>query len=353
MSIFTKKIKTMKKILVTGGLGYIGSHTIIFLLEKGYIPVVIDNLSNSHIEIKDNIEKISNKQLSFYNVDLLETNSCINLLKNEGEFVGAIHFAALKSVSESFEKPDEYYRNNVQGVESLLKIMQELKIKNLIFSSSCAVYGNVSQFPVNEKSLSIEPLTPYGVTKKRGEELILNYSKIHDLSSIALRYFNPIGAHESGMIGEYPIGKPHNLMPFITQTAIGDRECLEVFGDNYDTKDGSCVRDYIHVTDLAEIHILALEYIISNPISYNNFFNVGTGKGVSTFELIETFEKINKVKIPKKISSKRKGDIPMVYADATKAMDFFKWKPKKTVEDAVKSAWKWEQFKKFNMQIDN
>ena len=331
----------MKKILVTGGLGYIGSHTVVELQAEGYDVLVVDNLSNSKEEVKARIEDISGQSLELQIADVNDTNALESLF-NKHQFDGVIHFAAHKAVGESVEHPVMYYQNNVSGLISLLGTMEKYGVSNLIFSSSCTVYGASTDLPVTESTQIQKAESPYGTTKILGEEIINDFAKHKGFKSILLRYFNPVGAHPSAKIGELPLGVPNNLIPYITQTAAGIREKLTVFGDDYNTEDGTCVRDYIHVVDLAKAHVKALSYC--DKMSQNvDVFNVGTGKGNTVLEVINTFEKVNGVKLNYTIGSRRGGDIEQIYADTTKVNNLLGWSAKYDIGDMMKHAWAWQQ----------
>ena len=332
------------KILVTGGLGYIGSHVSVLLLEKGYQVVIVDNLDNSSISVLDHIKKITNLSPVFEKLDVRNYDQMEFLFSKHKDFSGVIHFAAYKAVGESVEDPLKYYDNNVLGFITLFNLIKERKIP-LIFSSSATIYGDADLVPIKENAPFKEAFSPYGKTKQICEDIIRDIT-ISDSSikSVILRYFNPIGAHSSSLIGELPNGEPQNLIPFITQTLIGKRNQLMVFGNDYATKDGTCIRDYIHVMDLAEAHIKSLEYI-SDSKNENNFevFNIGTGKGYSVLEIINVFEKVAKKKIKYTISSRRKGDVAVSYADCSKAREILKWTSKFSLEDSISSSWNWEK----------
>ena len=332
------------KILVTGGLGYIGSHVSVLLLEKGYQVVIVDNLDNSSISVLDRIKKITNLSPVFEKLDVRNYDQMEFLFSKHKDFSGVIHFAAYKAVGESVEDPLKYYDNNVLGFITLFNLIKERKIP-LIFSSSATIYGDADLVPIKENAPFKEAFSPYGKTKQICEDIIRDIT-ITDSSikSVILRYFNPIGAHSSSLIGELPNGEPQNLIPFITQTLIGKRNELMVFGNDYATKDGTCIRDYIHVMDLAEAHIKSLEYI-SDSKNENNFevFNIGTGKGHSVLEIINVFEKVAKKKIKYTISSRRKGDVAVSYADCSKAREILKWTSKFSLEDSISSSWNWEK----------
>ena len=331
----------MQKILVTGGLGYIGSHTVVELLAEGYYVVVLDNLSNSKEEVKARIEDISGQSFELQIADVNNTNALESLF-NKHQFDGVIHFAAHKAVGESVEHPVMYYQNNVSGLISLLGTMETYGVSNLIFSSSCTVYGAATDLPVTESTQIQKAESPYGTTKILGEEIINDFAKHKEFKSILLRYFNPVGAHPSAKIGELPLGVPNNLIPYITQTAAGIREKLTVFGDDYSTEDGTCVRDYIHVVDLAKAHVKALFYCDKMSQSVD-VFNVGTGKGNTVLEVINTFEKVNGVKLNYTVGPRRGGDIEQIYADTTKVNNLLGWSAKYDIADMMKHAWVWQQ----------
>lgn len=333
----------MKKVLVTGGLGFIGSHTVVELQNHGYEVVIIDNLSNSKIEVLDKITSITGKKPQFHQLDLREKQKVSDFFR-DNSVDGIIHFAASKAVGESVEKPLLYYENNISTLVYILQEMEKHSISNFIFSSSCTVYGQADELPITENAPVKPAESPYGNTKQVGEEIIKEATSVSQLNAIALRYFNPIGAHESAKIGELPIGVPQNLIPFITQTAAGIREQLSVFGDDYPTPDGTAIRDYIHVVDLAKAHVVALNRLLtnSNKKSYE-VFNVGTGTGSSVLEVIKAFEKVSNQKLNYKIVDRRTGDITAAYADTTIANTELNWKTEKTLEEALDSAWKWQQ----------
>ena len=333
----------MKKVLVTGGLGYIGSHTVVELQHAGYEVYIIDNLSNAEVEVVDSIEKITGQRPHFEALDLREKGQVIEFF-NRYEMDGIIHFAASKSVGESVENPLLYYENNLNTLIYLLQQSTIHNVKNFIFSSSCTVYGEPEALPISEEALVKGAISPYGNTKQISEEIIYDSCQASSLQAISLRYFNPIGAHESAEIGELPKGTPQNLVPFITQTAAGLRDQLLVFGDDYPTSDGSCVRDYIHVVDLAKAHVIAMERLFSEENESNyEVFNLGTGKGSSVLEVVSAFEKVSNEKLNYKVVDRRPGDVISVYADTKKANDVLGWKTEKTMEEALASAWKWER----------
>lgn len=334
-----------RQILVTGGTGYIGSHTVVELQNSGYEVIIIDNLSNSNIHVLDGIEKITNKRPLFYQIDCNDKEALMKLFQEHKNIEGVIHFAASKAVGESVQKPLMYYRNNIVSLINLLELMPEFGVKGFVFSSSCTVYGQPDILPVTEEAPIKPALSPYGNTKQINEEIITDaiYAGA-PFKSIILRYFNPIGAHASAEIGELPIGVPQNLLPYVTQTAMGIRKELSVFGDDYNTPDGSCIRDYINVVDLAEAHVVAIDRMLNNVSEENiEIFNLGTGTGVSVLELINAFEQATGVKIPYKIAPRREGDIEQVWANPEKANKVLGWKTKISLEDTLSSAWKWQQ----------
>ncbi|WP_293891627.1 UDP-glucose 4-epimerase GalE [Flavobacterium sp.] len=332
------------KILVTGGLGFIGSHTVVELQNEGFEVIAIDNLSNSSIEVLDGIEKITGKKPIFENIDLREKCAVQNFFKKYGDVVGVIHFAASKAVGESVENPLLYYENNINSLVYILQEMANLSKSNFIFSSSCTVYGQAEVMPITEDA-SVQPAnSPYGNTKQIGEEIIIDVAKVTNLNSVLLRYFNPIGAHSSAEIGELPIGVPQNLVPYITQTAFGLRKELSVNGNDYPTPDGTCIRDYIHVVDLAKAHVIALQRLLNKQNSDKvETFNLGTGKGSSVLEVINAFEKVSGKKLPYKIVKRRDGDVVSAYANTDKANKVLGWKAQLSLEEGLASAWKWEQ----------
>ena len=332
----------MDKILVTGGLGFIGSHTVVELQNEGYEVVIIDNLYNSKIEVLDSITSITSIKPSYFNIDLRNKIAVEDFFKNN-KIDGIIHFAASKAVGESVNNPLLYYENNISTLVYLLQEMKKHKLSNFIFSSSCTVYGQADELPITENAPTKPAESPYGNTKQIGEEIIRESCKANGLKAIALRYFNPIGAHETANIGELPIGVPQNLIPFVTQTAAGIRKELSVFGDDYPTKDGTAVRDYIHVVDLAKAHIAALERLLNNGNKKDfEVFNVGTGTGSSVLEVIKAFEKVSNTRLNYKIVARREGDITSAYADTTLAKVELGWETEKTLEQALLAAWKWQ-----------
>ena len=332
------------KILVTGGLGFIGSHTIVELQNEGFEVIAIDNLSNSSINVLAGIEKITGKKPFFENIDLREKLAVQNFFKKHNDLIGVIHFAASKAVGESVENPLLYYENNINSLVYLLQEMANLPQANFIFSSSCTVYGQAKKTPITEDA-SVQPaISPYGNTKQIGEEIIFDVAKVTNLNAILLRYFNPIGAHSSAEIGELPLGVPQNLVPFITQTAFGLRKELSVYGNDYPTPDGTCIRDYIHVVDLAKAHVIAMQRLLKKENNEKvEIFNLGTGTGSSVLEVITAFEKVSGLKLPYKIVPRRAGDVITAYANSDKANNVLGWKAALSLEEALASAWKWEQ----------
>lgn len=322
-------------VLVTGGLGYIGSHTVIELIEEGFEPIVIDNLSNSKLEVKDKIEKITGKKLKVYIEDVCNEES-LDKIMTENNITDVIHFAGYKAVGESVAKPIMYYENNLLSTISLLKQMEKHHVKNIIFSSSATVYGQPEKLPITEDSKVGGTTNPYGTTKLMIEKILSDvYKSDNEMNITILRYFNPVGGHVSGLLGESPNGIPNNLMPYIVRVAVGKLECLSVFGNDYDTKDGTGVRDYIHVVDLAKGHIAAIKHM--NGLRY---YNLGTGTGYSVLELVNAFEKVNNLKVNYKIVERRPGDIASCYADPSKALKELNWKAEKTLEDMMKDSYR-------------
>jgi UDP-glucose 4-epimerase len=330
------------KILVTGGLGFIGSHTVVELQMEGFDVVIIDDLSNTRIEVLDGITAITHKKPEYVNLDLKD-KVLVEQFFRDHEIDGVIHFAASKAVGESVEKPLKYYENNINTLVYLLGAMKKQNVSYFIFSSSCTVYGQADQLPITEDAPVKAAESPYGNTKQIGEEILSDLTKVSELKAIALRYFNPIGAHESSKIGELPIGVPQNLIPFVTQTAAGIRKELSVFGDDYPTPDGTAIRDYIHVVDLARAHISALRRLMEGKNkSEMEFFNIGTGKGSSVLEVIKAFEKVSQKKLNYKIVARREGDITAAYADTSLANKELGWKAALGLEEALASAWQWQ-----------
>jgi UDP-glucose 4-epimerase len=332
-----------EKILVTGGAGYIGSHTVVELQKQGFEVIIIDNLSNSHAGVVDQIAKITGITPEFHRFDLVDPKETDSFFKSHRDLSGIIHFAAFKAVGESVEDPLRYYRNNLDSLINIIEGMKNYKLTNLVFSSSCTVYGQPDLLPVKETSPIKEAWSPYGNTKQMSEQILRFSVGAYGLKTIALRYFNPAGAHESALIGELPIGIPNNLVPFITQTAIGKRELLRVFGCDYNTPDGTAIRDYIHVVDLAKAHITAVDRMISGGTkSAFEIFNLGTGNGFSVLEVIRSFEKVSGKKLNYRIVERRPGDIEKVWADTTLANSELGWKAEKNIDEMMLSAWNWE-----------
>jgi UDP-glucose 4-epimerase len=332
-------------VLVTGGTGYIGSHTVVELQAVGYDVVIIDDLSNSTYGVVDNIEKISGIRPSFEEFNLQDSGKLEAFFEKYPGIGAIIHFAAFKAVGESVEKPLPYYRNNLVSLMNILDCMSKYRVRNLVFSSSCTVYGQPDHLPVTENTPKKDAESPYGNTKAISEEILRDVVKVtQDLKVIALRYFNPIGAHPSALIGELPRGVPNNLVPYITQTAAGIRQMLNVFGNDYNTPDGSCVRDYINVVDLAKAHVFAINRLINNSDSDSyEFFNVGTGNGVSVLEVVNTFMKATGVDLNYQIVDRRAGDVEKIYADTTKANTVLGWKAENSLYDTLLSSWNWEK----------
>ena len=336
-------------IIVTGGAGYIGSHTIIELIEHtNYDIVSIDNFSNSSEKTFERIEAITGRKIVNYSIDLCDKKALFEVLSNEKDCIGIIHFAAYKSVPESVKNPYKYYHNNIESLLNVLEGCINFTISNFIFSSSCSVYGNIDQLPVNENTPLNKAESPYAYTKQIGETIVKDYAaSFPELHSISLRYFNPVGAHLSGLIGEYPIHPPTSLVPVITQTAVGKIEKMAVHGEDYNTRDGSCIRDYIHVTDIAKAHIKALIYIMEGKNDeVNTIFNLGSGNGVSVKEAIQVFEKISDLKLNYSIGPRRDGDVEAIYSDTTKSKQELEWTADFTLDQMIESAWKWENYLK-------
>lgn len=333
-----------KKILVTGGTGYIGSHTVVELQKAGYDVVIIDNLSNSSADVLEGITRITGKRPIFDKLDCADAEA-MNALFKKHNFDGIIHFAASKAVGESVQKPLMYYRNNLVSLINLLELMPKYNVKGIVFSSSCTVYGEPDANPIDENALIKPAESPYGNTKQINEEIIQDF--VHSgapIKSIILRYFNPIGAHPSAEIGELPIGVPQNLVPYITQTGIGIRKQLSVFGDDYNTPDGSCIRDFINVVDLAKAHVISIDRMLGGKSEQPvEIFNLGTGTGLSVLELIKVFEEVSGKPLNYKIVSRREGDIEQIWAQPDRANNVLGWKAKETIEDTMASAWKWQQ----------
>ena len=343
-----------KKILVTGGTGYIGSHTTVELIEEGFDVVIIDNLYNSEAEVIDRIFQITGVKPELNVFDICDKEKLNSFFRNHGDIDGIIHFAAYKAVGESVNKPLDYYRNNLMSLINLLEAMKAFGVPNIVFSSSCTVYGQPEKLPVSEDA-PIQPAeSPYGNTKQIGEEIIRDTAAANPkINAISLRYFNPIGAHPSALIGELPRGVPENLVPYITQTAYGLRDELKVFGNDYDTPDGSCIRDYLHVVDLAKAHVTAVKRLVEKKNKANyEVFNLGTGKGVSVLEAIKSFERVTGIKLKYKIAGRRAGDIEKIWADPSLANRELGWSTKSTLDESMETAWKWENYirkdKKYN-----
>jgi len=330
-------------VFVTGGAGFIGTHTCVELLNGGHTVVVADNLVNSTRDAIENVKKITGKDVTFYELDVCD-EAGLDALFAKHSFDAAIHFAGLKAVGLSVSTPIDYYANNIGSTTTLCRVMQKHNVTRLIFSSSATVYSGSNEMPLTEESLTGGCINPYGWTKYMCEQILRDAAKAYNWSVILLRYFNPFGAHESGLIGESPVGVPNNLFPYISQTAAGIRECLSVYGDDYDTVDGTGVRDYIHVVDLAKGHVAALEYSVKN--NGEAIFNLGTGNGTSVLQAVQTFEEVNNVKVPYKIAPRRAGDLGTCYADASKAERLLGWRAEKTLEDMCRDGWRWQMTQK-------
>ena len=344
----------MKKILVTGGCGYIGSHTILDLIENGYDPICIDNNSRSTPVLLEGIQKLTGKKVKNYKVDLCSFDETHAVFQENPGIEGIIHFAAYKSVGESVHEPLLYFENNLMSLINILKCVKEFQVPYFIFSSSCTVYGNPDEIPVTESTPPKPAESPYGYTKQMGEQIVSETTKTIFAQSILLRYFNPVGAHPSAIIGEMPLGKPENLVPAITQTAIGKLPQMKVYGNDYPTRDGSCIRDYIHVSDIAHAHTLALQYLMDHKNTGRcEVFNLGTGNGVTVLEAIQAFEKVSGVKLNYVIAPRRPGDVVAVYADNKLARERLGWKIKYSLEDMMATAWKWEQKLKQDESLHN
>lgn len=333
----------MNKILVTGGCGYIGAHTIVNLIENGFEVISADNNSRSNENILDAIEKITGKKVKNYKVDLCIYDDVVAIFQENRDIAGIIHFAAYKSVGESVKKPLLYFENNLNSLINILKCAVEFNVSNFVFSSSCTVYGNPDKIPVTEETPMKPAESAYGATKQMGEQIIREVINSSSIKAILLRYFNPVGAHPSALIGELPLGKPENLVPAITQTAIGKLPMMQVWGNDYDTRDGSCVRDYIHVCDIAHAHILGLNYLLQNKNQTNcDVFNLGTGNGYTVLEIINEFEKVSGTKLNYKIGPRRPGDVIAIYANNDKAKNMLGWHPKFNLQQMMATAWQWE-----------
>lgn len=340
---FLDRFTSTDRILITGGMGYIGSHTAVEFIQAGYDVCIVDNLTNSNIEVLNGIEQITGKRPAFENIDCTDYVAMDRFLNKYDDIKCIIHFAAFKAVGESVESPLRYYRNNLLSLINLLELMPIHEIPGIVFSSSCTVYGQAKRLPVDENTPIQKALSPYGNTKQICEEILQDTIKANpNIHSVILRYFNPIGAHPTSLIGEFPNGVPNNLIPFITQTAAGIRKELKVFGDDYNTPDGSCIRDYIDVVDLAKAHVKAVERILDNNIQKTEIYNLGTGRGYSVLEIIRAFEEANNIKIPYKIVERRAGDIEQVWADPTKANKTLGWKADTPMTETLRNAWKWQ-----------
>jgi len=341
------------KILVTGGCGYIGSHTIVDLLNEGFEVVSVDNLVNSSDEVLKSITAITGTQVQNYKVDLCNLNATRQIFSDHPDIKGIIHFAALKAVGESVDKPLWYYQNNFNSLLNILTCIREFEVPYLIFSSSCSVYGNAEELPVTESTPLQEAESPYAYTKQVGERVIEDFMKVSpDSTAVLLRYFNPAGAHESGLMGESPINPALNLIPVITETAIGKRTSMTVFGDDYDTRDGSCVRDYIHVMDLANAHTKALQYVAANKNTSNcELFNLGIGEGVTVLEAIHSFEKVTGIQLSYQIGPRREGDVIAIYANKQHATEALGWEAKRGIDDIMRTAWAWEQVRSKEVEV--
>jgi UDP-glucose 4-epimerase len=328
------------KILVTGGAGFIGSHTVVELIKNKFHPIIVDDLRNSKGFIIDNINKITGKKIPYYAIDFGDKLKLSEVFKKEKP-EGIIHFAADKAVNESINNPLKYYNNNLSNLVALLSLVDKFKVKSFVFSSSCTVYGLPEKIPVSESAPIKEAASPYGFTKQVGEKILSDFFKTNPNSSLAhLRYFNPIGAHPSGLIGELPIGLPSNLIPYVTQTAIGKRDCLTIHGNDYNTEDGTCIRDYIHVVDLASAHVLTLNHLFEN--SENLILNVGTGNGSSVLKIVNKFQEVNNIKLKYKFGPRRSGDVPVMYADNSLICEKINWSAKFSLDDCLVHSWKWE-----------
>jgi UDP-glucose 4-epimerase len=330
-------------ILVTGGTGYIGSHTVVELQNQGFKVIIADNLSNSRLEVLDAIAQITGIKPEFEKTDLSDKKACEGLFRKHS-FQAIIHFAALKAVNESVEKPLEYYRNNIDSLLNLLELCIKHDVRHFVFSSSCSVYGNAERLPIDENTPVQPAQSPYANTKKIGEDILRDAASVSTLNITALRYFNPVGAHSTALIGEYPLGAPLNLFPVVMQTAAGVRDKMLVYGNDYDTPDGSCIRDYIHVMDVAAAHVTAIKRMLEDH-SHNRFqiFNIGTGKGISVLEILNAFEKVTGVKVKYEITGRRSGDVVKIYADTSLANKMLGWKAERTLDEMISSSWNWQQ----------
>lgn len=331
------------KILITGGTGYIGSHTTVELIQAGHQVVIVDNLSNSTIDVLDAITEITNVTPEFEQFDLADVDKTADFFSRHQDFDGIIHFAASKYVGESVQNPLKYYQNNLFSLINILQGMKANNIKNIVFSSSCTVYGQPEVLPVKEDAPILPAMSPYGNTKQVSEEILFDFTASSSANVIALRYFNPIGAHESALIGELPVGVPQNLIPFVTQTAMGIRPQLSVYGSDYNTLDGTCIRDYIHVVDLAKAHVVAVERLVNDKIKKQfEVFNIGTGIGFTVLQVIDAFERVSGKKLNYKLVDRRPGDVEQVWADTTFANDELGWKAEKSLDEMMLTAWNWE-----------
>lgn len=337
-------MQSQNYIFVTGGAGYIGSHTVVDLYANGYTPIIIDDFRNSNRVVLEGLKKITGKELIVHEVNVCDS-AALEKIFSQYQVAGLIHFAAYKAVGESVSEPLKYYRNNLLGLINVLELIQKYKVPSFVFSSSCTVYGDPGKgSEVSESTPLSVAISPYGNTKLIGEQIIQDVSVSNtNLKMISLRYFNPVGAHPSALIGEFPLGRPNNLLPFVTQTAIGKQSELTVFGDDYPTTDGTCIRDYIHVCDLAKAHVKALKLLINKSEGCNEQLNIGTGKGTSVLELIRTFEAVSGKKLNWKFGPRRAGDVTEIYANVNKSNELLNWKTELTVEDAIRDAWNWEQ----------
>lgn len=335
----------MSKVLVTGGCGYIGSHTIVDLVKKGYDVVSVDNFINGDPKILNGVNKICGKEIKNYEVDLCNQDATLEIFEKEENITDIIHFAALKSVGDSVQKPLRYFENNINALLNVLVAAKKFKVKNFVFSSSCTVYGEADQIPVTEESPIKPAVSPYGLTKQIGEQIIEDSVVSLDLKVMILRYFNPAGAHPSNLIGESSINPSQNLVPIITETAIGKREKMSVFGTNYDTRDGTCIRDYIHVVDVADAHTKSLDYLSKKPEIGSTVLNLGIGKGVTVLEMIRAFEEVSSQTLNYQLSDRREGDVSAIYANPQKALQILNWEPKYNLKEIMKTAWEWEKNK--------
>ena len=337
-------MKQNEYILVTGGAGYIGSHTVVELIQSGKTPVIVDDFRNADPKILIGVETIVNQTVICHQIDVCDFQAMEEVFEKYS-FDGIIHFAAYKAVGESVKEPLKYYNNNLRGLLVCLSLAEQFGVKNFLFSSSCTVYGEPKDSPVvTEDSPVLEPSSPYGATKQMCERILADVSRSgSDIKVLNLRYFNPIGAHQSSLIGELPSGEPSNLLPYVTQTALGILDELIVFGNDYNTVDGTCVRDFIHVSDLADAHVKGLDWLLQQPGTFNEIVNVGTGRGASVLEIIHTFEKVSNRQLNWKFGERRVGDVEQIYADVTKAKNLLNWSTQRSMEDAVRDAWNWEQ----------